>query len=70
MQNLILFHGCTFEDKDKDSSIVYLNQIAKDHRSEGWWLLGALKQLLRNNNFDIAAKQAEWARIKQSRVCR
>jgi hypothetical protein len=65
MQNLILFHGCTFPDMDKDESIKYLNMHAKDEK--GYWMLGALRYMLKTNNFDIASKREEWRRKKIAR---
>ena len=66
MQNLILFHGCTFEGKTKDESIHYLNECIANG-AEGYWMLGALRNMLKVNNFDIAGKREEWRRKKTAR---
>ena len=66
MQNLILFHGCTFEGKTKDESIQYLNKCV-DNEEKGYWMLGALRNMLKTNNFDIAGKREEWSRKKVAR---
>jgi hypothetical protein len=66
MQNLILFHGCTFEGKTKDESIHYLNECVANG-AEGYWMLGALRNMLKTNNFDIAGKREEWRRKKVAR---
>lgn len=66
MQNLILFHGCTFEGKTKDESIHYLNECIA-HGAKGYWMLGALRNMLKTNNFDIAGKREEWRRKKTAR---
>lgn len=66
MQNLILFHGCTFEGKTKDESIHYLNESIANG-AEGYWMLGALRNMLKTNNFDIAGKREEWRRKKVAR---
>ena len=69
MQNLILFHGCRIsivtDDRkivkcSKDRSIEVLNNWADKHMKEGYWMIGALKQLILDNNFNIEKKQAEW----------
>lgn len=66
MQNLILFHGCTFEGKTKDESIQYLNECIANGE-KGYWMLGALRNMLKTNNFDIAGKREEWRRKKVAR---
>lgn len=69
MQNLILFHGCTFEGKTKDESIQYLNECIANGE-KGYWMLGALRNMLKTNNFDIATKREEWRRKKVARFAR
>lgn len=69
MQNLIMFHGCRIhlhEEGDesvlsKSESMKTLNKWADKNLDSAYWLIGALKQLLRDNNFDIEAKRKEWA---------
>jgi hypothetical protein len=67
MQNLILFHGCTFEGKTKDESIQYLNDSV-GNGAAGYWMLGALRYMLKTNNFDIAGKREEWRRKRIARL--
>lgn len=78
MQNLILFHGCRIvigkklDQKanvvpvklSKDDSIKQLNEWADEHLYEGYWMLGALKQLIIDNGFNIERKRAEWYAMK------
>jgi hypothetical protein len=63
MQNLIRFHGCIFEGKTKDESICYLDDCV-GNGAKGYWMLGALRNMLKTNNFDIANKREEWRRKK------
>lgn len=65
MQNLILFHGCTFEGKDKNQSIEYLDDISNNR---GYWLLGALRNMLLKNSFDIEGKRKEWRQKKLQKL--
>lgn len=78
MQNLILFHGCRIvigkklDQKanvvpvklSKDDSIKKLNEWADEHLNEGYWMLGALKQLIIDNGFNVERKRAEWYAMK------
>ena len=68
MQNLILFHGCRIvvdgKKLSKDDSIKKLNEWADEHLNEGYWMLGALKQLIIDNGFNIERKRAEWYAMK------
>ena len=78
MQNLILFHGCRIvigkklDPKgnvvpvklSKDDSIKKLNEWADEHLNEGYWMLGALKQLIIDNGFNVERKRAEWYAMK------
>ena len=70
MQNLILFHGCRIivdgKKLSKDDSIKQLNEWADEHLKEGYWLIGALKQLIADNGFNIERKQAEWYEKKRN----
>ena len=66
MQNLILFHGCTFYGRTKDESIQFLDECIADGE-KGYWMLGALRNMLKTNNFDIAGKREEWRRKKTAR---
>ena len=66
MQNLILFHGCGLMNKDTaemfygQEGMRYLNELLDEHKSSGYWLFRALKEMIGYNHFDIAAKRAEW----------
>jgi hypothetical protein len=68
MQNLILFHGCRIivdgKKLSKDDSIKQLDEWADGHLNEGYWMLGALKQLIIDNGFNIERKRAEWYAMK------
>ena len=77
MQNLILFHGCRIvintigkggavESKklSKDDSIKKLDEWADEHLNDGYWMLGALKQLIIDNGFNVERKRAEWYAMK------
>ena len=77
MQNLILFHGCrivintigkggavVYKKLSKDDSIKQLNEWADEHLNEGYWMLGALKQLIIDNGFNVERKRAEWYAMK------
>jgi hypothetical protein len=77
MQNLILFHGCRIvintigkggavvsKKLSKDDSIKQLNEWADEHLNEGYWMLGALKQLIIDNGFNVERKRAEWYAMK------
>lgn len=77
MQNLILFHGCRIvintigkggavvkNKLSKDDSIKQLNEWADEHLNEGYWMLGALKQLIIDNGFNVERKRAEWYAMK------
>lgn len=77
MQNLILFHGCRIvintigkggavvsKKLSKDDSIKKLNEWADEHLNEGYWMLGALKQLIIDNGFNVERKRAEWYAMK------
>ena len=80
MQNLIMFHGCRITvpkpGKDgwtekvklsRDASLKQLDKWAQEHKDEGYWLLGALKQLIAENGFNIERKRAEWYANKCNR---
>lgn len=69
MQNMIRFHNIRFfsgnEKLSKSASLKDLSNYASLFCSEGWKLLGILKELMDKNNFDIAAKKAEWVANKR-----
>lgn len=70
MQNMILFHNCVVylpgkhagdtTKLNKTQSLAQLNKWAEEYKGEGYKMLGALKQFIRDNNFDIEAKMKEW----------
>lgn len=66
MQNLIRFHRCVFFENrkrmTKEASLKKLDSMAA--KETGWYLLGALKQLIVDNKIDIEAKQKEWKEKK------
>lgn len=76
MQNLIRFHNCHIYqisqtrkpvELGKGASLQLLDEWARDKK--GYWLLGALKQMILDNNFDIAAKREEWAKKYSGEDC-
>ena len=64
MQNMILFHDCYIWEGDThyttERSIEKLNELAQKYMYDGYAMLGALRQFILDNKFDIEAKQAEW----------
>jgi len=72
MQNLILFHGLRITvprivgksvenvKLSKDDSLKQLGEWADEHLNEGYWLIGALKQLIYDNGFNVERKRHEW----------
>ena len=65
MKNLIMFHECVFQGLDKQNSLKLLDSMAQDKK--GYYLLGALKDMLRYNDFYIEEKQNEWREKKLNR---
>lgn len=70
MQNLLRFHDCAFP-KDNEfwkrgrSALASLAAAACRYSDEGWRMVGLLKQMIEENNIDIARKQAEWRAAKR-----
>lgn len=66
MQNLIRFHRCVFFENrkrmTKEASLKKLDSMAA--KEAGWYLLGALKKLIVDNNINIEEKQKEWKEKK------
>lgn len=59
MKNLILFHNARFTgSRALQKSLRYLETVAGS--SEGWELLGAMKQLIADSHISVEAKIAEW----------
>ena len=63
-KNLILFHGATFRDGGKflgqKKSLRYLEEKAQEYRTEGWRMMGVLKQLISDSGISISKKIDEW----------
>lgn len=59
MRNLIMFHGANYVDcNGYNESLRKLDEYAKD--CFGYEMLGALKEMIRQNGIDIKAKMEEW----------
>lgn len=67
MQNMIRFHNCKFKDSfgqllSKEASYNVLLGQAEKYQKEGWRMVGLLKQLLADNNINIALMMASWSK--------
>lgn len=61
MRNLIMFHGARFASYPTEaSSLVYVDQKAIEYTSEGWRMLGVLKQLIAESGISVDGKISEW----------
>lgn len=59
MRNLIMFHGANYVGcNGYDESLRKLDDYAR--HCEGYEMLGALREMIRQNGIDIEAKMAEW----------
>lgn len=59
MRNLIMFHGANYVGcHGYKESLRKLDEYA--HDCQGYEMLGALKEMIRQNGIDIKAKMAEW----------
>lgn len=59
MRNLIMFHGANYVGcHGYDESLRKLDEYAR--HCQGYEMLGALKEMIRQNGIDIEAKMAEW----------
>ena len=58
MRNLIMFHGAKYVGCNGYDSLKELDKYAE--KCEGYQMLGALKEMIRQNGIDIKAKMAEW----------
>lgn len=59
MRNLIMFHGANYVGcHGYDESLRKLDEYAR--HCQGYEMLGALKEMIRQNGIDIKAKMAEW----------
>lgn len=66
LQNMIRFHGCILRGKNgrmlsKEKSLEYLDVYANETTyGNEYMMLGMLRQALKDNHIDIAAKFKEW----------
>jgi hypothetical protein len=59
MKNLILFHGARFNGcTTAKQSLARMENLASN--LEGWELLGAMKQLIKDSGISVEKKIAEW----------
>ena len=59
MKNLILFHGARFNGcTTEKQSLARMENLASN--LEGWELLGAMKQLIKDSGISVEKKIAEW----------
>lgn len=69
MKNLIMFHGCRFFEGSKklsvDRSLAALDCYTDDYKSEGWRMIGVMKELMDKNNISVRQKQQEWSDAKR-----
>ncbi len=69
MKNLIMFHGCRFFEGGKklsvDRSLAALDSYTSDYKTEGWRMIGVMKELMDKNNVSIRQKQKEWSDAKR-----
>ncbi len=69
MKNLIMFHGCRFFEGGKklsvDESLTALDERASSYKTEGWRMIGVMKELMDKNNICIRQKQQEWRDAKR-----
>lgn len=67
MRNLIMFHDAGFKKQDgallkSDQALELLEGYSKIYASNGWRMLGLLKDLIDNSNISIIGKLNEWAK--------
>jgi len=62
MRNLIMFHGASFKKLGRDASLSLVERKASECASEGWRMLGLLKQLIDDSGISIEAKIEEWSK--------
>lgn len=60
MRNLILFHGCMFNNLSQQESLRYLDIISEEHKNAAWRMFGVLREFIDTNNIDIEAKILSW----------
>jgi hypothetical protein len=69
MKNLIMFHGCRFFEGGKklsvDRSLAALDSYTSDYKTDGWRMIGVMKELMDKNNISIRQKQQEWRDAKR-----
>ena len=66
MKNLILFHGARFNGcTTEKQSLARMENLASN--LEGWELLGAMKQLIKDSGISVEKKIAEWKKQPASK---
>lgn len=61
MRNLIMFHGARFKGmNEKKKSLLYMEGKAEEYVTEGWCMMGVMKQLIADSGISVEAKIAEW----------
>lgn len=60
MRNLIMFHGARFVGMNENKSLLYMEAKAEEYRTEGWRMMGVMKQLIADSGISVEAKIAEW----------
>ena len=65
-KNLILFHGASFRNNGmfmgQKKSLRYLEEKALEYRTEGWRMMGVMKQLIEESGISISEKIDEWSK--------
>ena len=60
MRNLIMFHGARFRGMNENNSLLYMETKAEEYKTEGWRMMGVMKQLIADSGISVEAKIAEW----------
>ena len=63
-KNLIMYHGCKVYDDyyrryGRDESMDILKRKLTEYKGEGWRMFAFMKKLIKDNNFDFAARMKE-----------
>lgn len=53
LKNMIMFHGITFEERDRDESLMDLDDRLFDYKGDYWKFHMLLKQVIADNNFNF-----------------
>lgn len=61
LKNMIMFHNCKIGVFDRETSLMYIDNMATIHmeNGEGYKMLGLLKETIEKNNFDFDARMKE-----------